>query len=142
MKPIPITKETPVVRTDFSDDDVWSQVCDAIAKPAPFDTGMQFQANVSFIDDADFESLAVDEIVSRMPADFHAVVFVVDAETVSGAGHPVLCIDLLEEPGRSFRFIPSEAWGVENNLSLANMDFDEFMELSDADGVFRGLENG
>jgi hypothetical protein len=29
--------------------------------------------------------------------------------------------------------------GVENNLSLANMDFDEFADAVDADGVFRGL---
>jgi uncharacterized protein DUF6924 len=30
-------------------------------------------------------------------------------------------------------------WGVENNLSLANMDFEEFADSVDADGVFRGF---
>jgi len=29
---------------------------------------------------------------------------------------------------------------VENNLSLANMDFEEFADSVDADGVFRGFE--
>jgi hypothetical protein len=28
---------------------------------------------------------------------------------------------------------------IENNLSLANMDFEEFAEAVDPDGVFRGF---
>jgi hypothetical protein len=31
-------------------------------------------------------------------------------------------------------------WSVENNLSLANMDFDEFADAVDAAGIFRGFE--
>jgi hypothetical protein len=30
-------------------------------------------------------------------------------------------------------------WGVGNNLSLANMDFHEFADNADPDGVFRGF---
>jgi hypothetical protein len=30
-------------------------------------------------------------------------------------------------------------WGVENNLSLANMDFSEFANHTDPDGVFLGF---
>jgi hypothetical protein len=46
---------------------------------------------------------------------------------------------LYEEPGRTFRVIPSEMWSVENNLSVANMDFYEFADNVDLDGVFRGF---
>jgi hypothetical protein len=31
------------------------------------------------------------------------------------------------------------AWSVENNLSLANMDFEEFANAVDVDGLFRGF---
>jgi hypothetical protein len=48
-------------------------------------------------------------------------------------------VDLFEEPGRAFRLIPSEMWAVENNLSIANMDFAEFADAVDADDVFRGF---
>jgi hypothetical protein len=52
---------------------------------------------------------------------------------------PVLVVDLSQEPGRTFRVIPGQMWGVENNLSLANMEFSEFADNVDPDGVFRGF---
>jgi hypothetical protein len=66
--------------------------------------------------------------------------FVADGVTMREGEHPVLVIDLADQPGRSFRVIPSEMWSVENNLSLANMDFDEFADAVDAAGIFRGFE--
>jgi hypothetical protein len=65
-------------------------------------------------------------------------VFLVDAEAVRDPEHAVLVVDLLEEPGRTFRVIPSEAWGVENNLRIANVDFADFADATDDRGVFRG----
>jgi hypothetical protein len=46
---------------------------------------------------------------------------------------------VIEGPGRTFRVIPSEAWGVENNLSISNMGFAEFADAVDDRGVFRGF---
>jgi len=57
--------------------------------------------------------------------------------TLSAAEHLVLCISLHGEG--SFRVPPNELWSVENNLSLANMDFEEFAEAVDTDGVYRGF---
>ncbi|GAA2725940.1 MULTISPECIES: hypothetical protein [Streptomyces] len=34
---------------------------------------------------------------------------------------------------------PGALWSIENNLSLSNMDFDEFVDAADEDGVFRDL---
>ena len=48
-------------------------------------------------------------------------------------------VDLYEEPGRTFRVIPAEIWSVDNNLSIANMDFAEFADAVEPDGVFRGF---
>jgi hypothetical protein len=45
-------------------------------------------------------------------------------------------------PDRSkppFRCIPAEMWGVENNLNIANMDWEDFADEVDADGIFRGF---
>jgi len=52
----------------------------------------------------------------------------------------VLVVDLFEERGRSFRALLSQVQSVENNLSLANMDFSEFAESVERDGVFRGFD--
>jgi hypothetical protein len=30
-------------------------------------------------------------------------------------------------------------WSIENNISLGNMDWEEFAEAADYDGVFRGF---
>ena len=56
-----------------------------------------------------------------------------------GPEKTLLVVPRAEEPGRFIRVVVSEAWGPENNLRLANMDFVEFAEAADADGVFRGF---
>lgn len=53
----------------------------------------------------------------------------------------MLVIDLGEERGRSFRAIPSALQSVENNLSIANLDFVDFAEAAEAtkDKILREL---
>jgi hypothetical protein len=68
----------------------------------------------------------------------HAVLFVADKVTMTHPERPIICVDV-SEPERMFRVIPSELWGPENNLSLANMDFDEFADNTGSDGIFRGF---
>jgi len=46
---------------------------------------------------------------------------------------------LYEGSGREFRAVPSQIQAIENNLSIANMDFEEFAESADESGVFRGF---
>jgi hypothetical protein len=95
---------------------------------------------VDFLDEPEYEGLGVEQLMELVPqGSDHTYLFVVDGTALSHPEQPILCLDLTDEPGRTFRVIPSEMWGVENNLSLANMDFDEFASLVDADGVFRGL---
>jgi hypothetical protein len=52
---------------------------------------------------------------------------------------PILVMDLHHERGRTFRAIPSQIQGIENNLSIENMDFFEFADNVEEDGVFRGF---
>ena len=126
-----------VIRTDFTDDGAWERICRLLQEPQP---PYGFQASVECISDASCDALSPQDVPSVLPpGSERPFVFLVDSETVARPDHPVLVVDLLEQPGRTFRVIPSEAWGVENNLRIANMDFADFVEFVDKDGVFRGL---
>ena len=134
-KTIPETAFAPALRTDFSDEHVWQLVCRAIEAPVG-----DFRAYVTFVSDPTFEGITVEEVVARTKQGA-GFVFIVDGLTLSHPEHPILVVDLGEKPGRTFRVIPSEMWGVENNLSIANMDFEEFAENTDDDGIFRGFHD-
>jgi hypothetical protein len=135
MKTIPETSHAAVLRTDFSDDDAWDEVCEEIRAPSG-----EFAASVDCVSDRAFEGVTASEVAELVrPDSRHTFLFLVDHDTLADPEHPVLVVDLYSDPGRSFRVIPSELWGVENNLSLANMDFEEFADAVDRDGVFRGF---
>lgn len=134
---LPKTEESLVLRTDFSNDTAWEMVCAAIRAPVTW-RGLQFQAYVECVSDRAFEGVTPEQLAS-IQTDY-SFVFLVDSTTITHPEHPILVVDLFEEPGRAFRVIPSEAWGVENNLSIANMDFIDFVDTVDDDGVFRGFE--
>ncbi len=51
---------------------------------------------------------------------------------------PILCIDI-DMPHDIFRVIPEALWSAENNLSIANMGFEEFVEATGAEGIYRGF---
>jgi len=135
MKSLPVTENSLVLRTDFSDESAWQRVRTAIEQPAG-----EFRAYVDFVSDPDFDGLTPEALASaHSPDSPHSFVFIIDRTALAEPDHPILVVDLFEQPGRTFRVIPAEAWSVENNLSLANMDFSEFAEAVDADGVFRGF---
>jgi hypothetical protein len=135
VKNIPKTENSLVLRTDFSDDSAWDSIRTAIEKPVG-----EFRAYVDFISDPAYTNLTIADLLTLIPPDSnHTFIFVVDQKAISDPEHPILVIDLYEERGRSFRVIPSEVWGIENNLSISNMDFVEFAESVEPDGVFRGF---
>lgn len=118
---------------------------------------MDFTANVRFVEDPALANLSSHEIVCSLPADYPGyVVFVVDTESNQGNEHSLLVVgfapqgDALENLERkpnqvpledigTFRAIPSTIQSIENNLSIANMDFEDFRTAVGTDGVFRGF---
>jgi len=72
--------------------------------------------------------------------DQYGCIFVADATAMSTVEHHLLVLDPSNPQKETFRVIPSEAWAMENNLSLANMDYSEFADSADADGVFHGFK--
>jgi uncharacterized protein YbcV (DUF1398 family) len=137
MKQIPDTENAPVLRTDFSDQAAWEEICREVQKPVGI---LRFRANVNFIDDVGFADITKDQLLELIPANFnHSFIVVADRTAISGPEHPLLIIDLFDESAREFRAIPSTIQGIENNLSTGNMDFEEFADSVDEDGVFRGF---
>ena len=137
MKQIPETENALVLRTAFSNQIAWETIRAIIQQPVGI---FRFRANVEFVDDAEFAGLTKDQLLELIPKDYsHSFIVIVDQTAVSLPDHPLLIVDLYERSGREFRAIPSQIQSVENNLSIANMDFEEFAESIDESGVFRGF---
>jgi len=137
MPMLPKVEDSPVVRTTI-DESAWTKVCELIQQPLADGAGGEFRAYVAFIDDAAFRNLSEDELLERVPEDFgHSFLMVVDSSTVGSAEYPILVIDLYERK-RRFRAIPSQIQSIQNNLSIGNLDFADFADYVDEDGIFRG----
>jgi hypothetical protein len=135
MRQLPHSKDPLVLRTNFSDQATWERICAAIKKPVG-----GFYAYVEFVDDIAYKDITKEQLMQLVPTnDEHGFIFLVDRITVSHPEHPILVVDLYEEPGREFRAIPSQVQGIQNNLSIANMDFFEVADAVDEDDIFRGF---
>lgn len=156
MKRLPESELALFVRTDSSDAAAWEAVCREIQEPpeedreafaafaainAAFGQEMgPLQANVTLVDDPAFEGLTAEDLLARLPdGATHAVLFVVDGETAASPEHRVLVVDAGIEPGRTLRTLPAHVQAINDNLSIANMDWEDFAGAADDDGVFRGF---
>lgn len=131
---LPVSEQTLVIRTDFSDDASWGEICRAIRTPSP---GFGFLGNVEFVDDRQYDEATPEALAAQASRDA-SLFFVVDRTALTHPERPILVVDYFETPLRTLRVIPSELWGIENNLSLGNMDFEEFADNAGPDGIFRG----
>jgi hypothetical protein len=130
-----------VVRTDFENQRAWEEICQAI-RPPVHDGEYTFYANVEFAEDLRYRDFNVQQLLAIVPHDYdHSFVVIVDSTSVASRDFAVLVVSLREDRGRCFRAIPSGVQSIENNLSIANMDFREFAECVDQEGVFRGFPN-
>lgn len=137
MKQLPQTKNPLVLRTDFSNQAAWEEIRQAVEKPVGT---FRFRANVEFLDEIEFARVTKDELLELVLKNYnHSFIAIVDQTAISHPEHPLLIVDLWEGSGNEFRAIPSQIQGIENNLSIANMDFEEFAEAVDEDGIFRGF---
>jgi hypothetical protein len=102
MSGLPATDHALVVRTDFSNGSAWARIRNEMETPVA-----GFRATLSFLSDPAFEGLRADELTAlarRGP--YRTYLFAVDQETVGDPEHPILVLDLADEPGRTFRVIP------------------------------------
>ena len=136
MTPLAGTAAPAVVRTDFSDQAAWEALCEALQRP----TVAGFTAQVELLEDRGYEGLSARQLLAAIGQDYnHSFIAIADEAALRSQEQALLVIDLLEEPGRELRAAAAAMWAVENNLSLANMSFEEFAAAVDGDGVFRGF---
>jgi len=135
MKQIPKTKDALVLRTDFSDQAAWETICAIIRQPVG-----DFYAYVEFLDDVEYRDVTEEQLLGLVPKDYnHSFLVVVDRTAISQRDFPLLIVGLYDGSGREFRALPSQIQSIENNLSIANMDFEEFAGSVDESDVFRGF---
>jgi hypothetical protein len=143
-----------VIRTDFSSDEAWTTVRDLIAAPQK-DGGVEFFAYVRYVNDKKYRDKGARDLVLSLPDGYPGMFcFVVDRQCIENPGHPVLVVGFYPSDHKSFdrkpretpagdvltfRAVPSQIQSIQNNLSIANMDYDEFANSVERDGVFRGF---
>ncbi|OZC76493.1 hypothetical protein CH251_06235 [Rhodococcus sp. 06-462-5] len=143
-----------LVRTDFSDDDAWHALVRDAQAIHRHPGGYDMQAVLTPVDDRRFENRTIEELLV-LDVDSHYL-FVADSMTIQNPQHPILVLDMVDdeesddeddedvddedmaERVRSFRVTPESLPSVENNLSIANLDFADFADHLDSDGVYRG----
>lgn len=134
MKPLPLSDHALVIRTDFSNQAAWDAIKAIIARPVD-----GFYAYVHYVDDPEYDRLTREQLLELFRNYNQTYAMVVDDVTVSSSDYPILIVDMFEGSGAEFRAIPSTIQSVENNLSIANMDFEDFANAVDETGVFRGF---
>lgn len=136
MPTLPRSDSSLLVRTDFTSDDAW----DLVSGEALQENEDGFRAYIEPISDPAFAGATWEAVKAALPPDNRgaAVLFVADSVALTLPDHPVLVVDLLDDRP-PFRCILSELWGVENNLNLANLDWEDFAGAAGDGGVFRGF---
>jgi hypothetical protein len=123
-----------LIRTYFSNDVAWETLKAKVTSP-----DNEYEAVITFINEKRFENLALEQLPSfDKEQDKHDFVFIADSESMRSQENTILCIDIAENYGKSFRVVPSILWAVANNLFLSNMEFSEFTYGLDPNGIFRG----
>lgn len=126
---------TPLLRTDQTRPERWDALLACIAAPSE----LGFQASVDPLTHSELEGLTEQDI-RRVPRANNAerFVLVADATAQGDDEFPILVVDISGEGKPSFRVTCKCLWAVQNNLSLGNMDWEDFSESTDPDGVYRG----
>ena len=134
MKPLPASENAFVLRTNFSDQGAWDAIIAEMAKPVD-----GFYPYVNLVDDPAYDGLTKTQILELFRNEKHCFVIVADRTAMEDPEHPLLVVHLADDAGQEFRTLPRGVQSIENNLSLRNMDFEEFADAAGEDGVFRGF---
>ncbi|MFF5049764.1 DUF6924 domain-containing protein [[Kitasatospora] papulosa] len=154
MKNLADTDETLLIRTDHSDQAAWQALLTAVTTP----NKNGFLANVHVVDDVAYSDLTTEQAVSVARARGDLLI-VADTTALTGPEMPLLAVlpfhededddydedededeETKQEHGE-LRVIAAELWSIENNISLANMDWEDFVNAAD-EGVSGASDPG
>jgi hypothetical protein len=133
MERLPDIKAGLLIRTDFADQDAWDAVLEAVATPS--EEG--FLANLWVVEDPAYREATVEQLTALAPE--WALLVLADRIALASPELPLLVVRVSPDENGRLRVIPAELWSVENNISLANMDWRDFTSSAGEDGVFRGF---
>lgn len=136
MPVLPRTESSLLVRTTFADEKAWLSALSVVLT----ENNDGFRAYVEVVDDPVWENVDLDRLREAVLAAENqaAVLFVVDQAALE-TDYPILVVDLHEVSHEPFRCVARELWGIDNNLNLANMDWEDFAGNVDPDSTFRGF---
>jgi len=135
---------TLLVRTDFTADEAWSALQATAGTPPGYvlEDYPDMETPLTVVDDRELDGVDWRVVQAAVPVDDQgaAVLFVADSVTFASDERPLLVVDLSDYHKRArppFRCLPSWVFEIDGNLSIANMDFEEYAASVDPDGVFR-----
>src|SRR5258705_6949352 len=102
--PIPPDFHALVVRTDFTDDVAWLEVCELIE----LGNCEGYSPTLLRVEDRAYDGATVEDLLGNPGLSY---VFLVDSRTIVDPEHSVVVVDLDPEygqPGRAFRTVPAE----------------------------------
>lgn len=136
LRGLEVDLDSVLLRTDYSDEQAWQRTLTAATDPYGEE---EFQAVFLTVEDPDWAGATEAEIREVIAAEDSRLreIFVVDAHALA-APHEILVIGLREGQG-SFRCPAAKVSEPQNNLSLANLDFEDFERVVDESGVYRGF---
>lgn len=128
-----------VIRVDRSDNSKWKEICDEIKQPQ---SANRYEAYVDFLDDRVLQNSSIEEIQQSLTDNTvynnsHSFFFIVDSITIASPEMPILCVSLFPEDTSYYRVIPIQVQSIENNLTTANLLYDELHIIKDKDGIIR-----
>jgi hypothetical protein len=128
-----------LMRTSFGDPVAWDSLLEDVRESSAEFSDEPYDF-MEVLQDPAYQDLTKEQILALVPSDYpHSFLVVADKATLTSPDHPLLVIDLYDEPGRDFRSVPDGIYSISANLDLANMDYSEFADSVDDDGVFRGF---
>lgn len=131
-----------MVRTDFSNDELWNELCRTVNSPQNTSAFMVFQTTIECIDDTTYQHWDAQQIIAALPDAYkssRSYLYIADAKTMSHPSAPILVVDYFDANLQSFRSTPDEIPGVETNLSLANLGVEDFQSALNGEGIFTGF---
>jgi hypothetical protein len=134
--PQPADLTSLVLRTDFSDEAAWAAVQAAVNASYEYPCA-------TYISDPAYADVSIQALIDEDSPDdpYHVgYLFLADDVTMQDEEHPLLAVDLYNEPGRAFRVPPRWYSDISANLVIANMDFHEFADAVDSSGMYRGFD--
>lgn len=125
-----------MVRTGYTDNQGWSDLQSVVVS----ENEDGFRAYVEVVDDIAWEDAGWERLRhAALTTDERATVLFIADNAALKPDYPIMVVDLVDLSHEPFRCIASELWAVENNLNIANMNWEEFAEIALIDGVFRGF---